>query len=43
MDKVAWLLANWDVLTLLVTNIGALFVKPPGSKKREKLNQIQEK
>lgn len=28
----AWIIENWDVVTLLVTNVGALFVKPPGRK-----------
>lgn len=29
MEKLAWILNNWEIITLIVTNIGALFVNPP--------------
>lgn len=28
-----WILENWEVITLIVTNIAALFVNPPKRKK----------
>jgi len=28
-----WLLEHWEIITLVVTNIGALFVNPPRRKK----------
>jgi hypothetical protein len=30
-----WLLNNWDIVTLLVTNVGALFVKRPQDWKKD--------
>lgn len=29
MEALALILNNWEVITLIVTNIGALFMKPP--------------
>ena len=33
-DTFAFLLSNWDVITLLITNIAALFVDPKKLKER---------
>lgn len=27
-----WLLEHWEIITLIITNIGALFVTPPRKK-----------
>jgi hypothetical protein len=34
MEVLQFLAVNWDVLGLLVTNIAALFVKPPKLNKK---------
>ena len=34
MDKAAiWIINNWETVTLLITNVAALFVQPPKRKK----------
>jgi hypothetical protein len=33
VDFIAFLLKNWDTITLIITNIGALFMQPPFKKK----------
>jgi hypothetical protein len=34
MDIVTKILANWETITLIITNVAALFVKPPVKRKR---------
>jgi hypothetical protein len=34
LNFLSWVTSNWEIITLIVTNIAALFVKPP-LKKRE--------
>lgn len=36
MDLMMFLLDNWDVITLLFTNVMALYAKSPLDRKREK-------
>ena len=36
MSFFSFLLNNWDTVTLLVTNVGALYMKSPLDRKREK-------
>lgn len=32
MELIKWVLANPETATLIITNIGALFMNPPGKK-----------
>lgn len=37
----AFLVTNWDTLTLIVTNIAALFMKPPRKNKRTRAGDLK--
>jgi hypothetical protein len=36
MNNFAWLLQNWDIVTLIITNIGALLAPSPIKNKGDK-------
>jgi hypothetical protein len=36
MSFLSFLVENWDTVTLLVTNVGALYMKSPLDRKRER-------
>jgi hypothetical protein len=41
MEVLSLIIQNWDTVTLIVTNIAALFMKPPRKNKRTRAGDLK--